>query len=577
MSFRLLCDVAHGAWLRVHVDSKWRGCSRAGAVAWCARVLGFLRAAPRQEGDSGPVAWPLGRVAADLAFVRKTLHAARRGYAPVGTAFEHQYQGSGNGVAGVGAAQTVCCFGNDVQCCGMAAAAATAQDVAAKMAKAVHAHEAGATAVGAKCSRAPRSLARVSESTMSSSVVGDNNKVTTFNVKGSGKEYSRALQDFRRFVVDETKLVQLDDVLFRLRQMTRGQDSWKQLAKISMDNADSSPWDVCWRNGWTYICHSLCKNGLVPPTAKCNDIRKLIEEDTQVPKNWQGWYTRGLHERRAEEKKHCFLKALEDNPNISVVWSSLGMVGGGPYRQRQRMPTECFEKALKLDAENADAWFQLGQRQGGRVKNEWHAPQDCYAKAVAVKDDFSEAWNALGEQGGGLVSGRNFSKRACFEKALAANKSNARAWNNLGLEGGGHVREEWFVQKDCFRMALDHDPQNETLWGNFCMCGGGVINGTWWRRSDCESRKYYYATAGLKVFQGIPVPVPVVVKKYVQQPETEPETIFKLVTVFVHSHSFDCSKGFHAYKSLWSTKHQRYCCWKVGRACRFAELSSVAN
>ena len=29
----------------------------------------------------------------------------------------------------------------------------------------------------------------------------------------------------------------------------------------------------------------------------------------------------------------------------------------------------------------------------------------------------------------------------------------------------------------------------------------------------------------------------------------------------------DCIKGYHDWKTLWDQDHQRYCCWKAGRAC----------
>ena len=34
-----------------------------------------------------------------------------------------------------------------------------------------------------------------------------------------------------------------------------------------------------------------------------------------------------------------------------------------------------------------------------------------------------------------------------------------------------------------------------------------------------------------------------------------------LCEVYVHTHAFDCEKGYNDWHHLWSSAHQRYCCW----------------
>lgn len=60
-------------------------------------------------------------------------------------------EGSGNGVEGVGAAQVVCCFGQNVQCCGMAAVGREDKTAA----KQVDDLNAGSVGVGSNCTAIP--------------------------------------------------------------------------------------------------------------------------------------------------------------------------------------------------------------------------------------------------------------------------------------------------------------------------------------------------------------------------------------------------------------------------------------
>lgn len=417
-------------------------------------------------------------------------------------------EGSGNGVKDMGAAQVVCCYGDNVQCCGEAAAVKTSAKEVGRCESSGGCSEA---VVGSKCTRIPKKEAgiqqkrdlhdaihdaTVSNGDRSTQVLGNDNKVKTINfLKESMVDIiTRVVGSLAKTLTIIALTTKTSASLAILHQL----DYSKQFRSMLIGLPPKLPIDICVESKNPYGARLLCRQDMVPPEKRhvCTKSASEVKNRGKDPANADDWYNMGLKDGTHVRGRHydevqCFEKALEIEPEHVRAWSDMGAKGGGSVGGQKYNSMECFLKALEIDPENSEAWsnvvkkvawkrkfgdgavFMVGGKKYGSsisVKGKHYSVMDCLRKAIEIDPDNYYAWYKLayfGGTGGKTILGHSYSMHESFQRVsqLVPDKV-AQGCIKEWEETGGLGKER---RKECHDTCMKF--LEDEWWCHWCLLG----------------------------------------------------------------------------------------------------------
>jgi tetratricopeptide (TPR) repeat protein len=157
-----------------------------------------------------------------------------------------------------------------------------------------------------------------------------------------------------------------------------------------------------------------------------------------------------------QEALDCYDKALEINPNFSILWCNKGST----YEKLNcnQKAIECCDKALEINPKNSQAWCNKSSALGNLNRNQ--EALECCDKALENDSHFSLSWYNKGSTLGNLK--RYQEALECYDKTLEIDPKYSQAWFNKGL-----VLEKLNLNKEaiaCYNKTLEIDPRNSKAW-----------------------------------------------------------------------------------------------------------------
>jgi len=127
-----------------------------------------------------------------------------------------------------------------------------------------------------------------------------------------------------------------------------------------------------------------------------------------------GWRNKGgalYFLGKYEEAIKCYDKAIEIDPNNSVVWNNKGLALYflGKYDEA----IKCYDKAIEIDPNDADVWNNKGDSLDSLGKYE--EAITSYDKAIEIDPNDADVWNNKGDSMDSL--GNNDEAKKCYDKS----------------------------------------------------------------------------------------------------------------------------------------------------------------
>ena len=407
-------------------------------------------------------------------------------------------EGSGNGVNGA-AAQVVCCYGQDVQCCGEAAATA---------AKAVQNHEAtkvsgGKVAIGSGCKAFQRTLddtyvkdhAKVVNKRGCQSI-GNGNIIkctnTVQNDPGEDDMMADALAKLGKFARRKSYFNETRNAVLWLHRKGYAKDVQHPL----FEGGTTTAFELAFYMSNNYAAAELlCNYGMTQPSeeASCKIASRKAKQGLIKPKDAGDWITLGLKGGGTAWGKKwsmnaCYIRALELDPKNANAWNQVGTLLGAEVQGKTYSRKECMEKAVEFDPTVGSFWNNLGAEGGGEVHGKTYSEKGCLLKAVELDPGDASFWSGLGVLGGGEVHDKSYSGKECLLKAIKLDPTFALLWRNLGMSGGGEVNGTNYSPIECLLKALKLAPRDALLWWDFGDAGGGEMDGKSYTTKECYAK-----------------------------------------------------------------------------------------
>jgi len=161
-------------------------------------------------------------------------------------------------------------------------------------------------------------------------------------------------------------------------------------------------------------------------TRECYACSLVCDPSCSGPKQWGNMRSQCKGQVAGKEytPQECYIRSLELDPNCALAWNSLGVEGGGrvcPVGQGPSLNSgvdtarsetarrasgvdynkrQCYVRSIELDPQCSRAWNNLGAEGGGRVslpegKLEFTQKQ-CYVRALELDPNLNSALRNLG-------------------------------------------------------------------------------------------------------------------------------------------------------------------------------------
>lgn len=193
-------------------------------------------------------------------------------------------------------------------------------------------------------------------------------------------------------------------------------------------------------------------------------LRKAIEVDPNASLLWSALgILLGMNSSRAAEAETALRKAIEMDSNSALCWAALGRFLGR-NSERKEEAEAALRNAIALDPKSASAWEDLGRFLGSNPSRVEEATV-ALMKAAELDPKSSEPWIALGNLLGRMPE-RKEEAEAALRKAIALDPKSGRCWANLGdlvarMPGRSDEAEA------AFGKAVEKDPHSGYIWGWF--------------------------------------------------------------------------------------------------------------